>query len=93
MAEAKTRLYKVPDELYDQAWITDHLCEHLRNKVLDSAKIEEKEIGSIGLLKIDDDDDIQATLCRECRWNQKHIGFEIVPWNPEPIEESAPFKD
>ncbi len=93
MAEAKTRLYKVPDELCDQAWITDYLCEHLRKKVLDGAKIEEREIGSIGPLQIDDDDDIQATLCMECRWNQKHIGFEIVPWKPEPIEESAPFKD
>ncbi len=93
MAEAKTRLYNVPDELYGQAWITDYLCDHLRKKVLDGVKIEEKEIGSIGALQIDDDEDIQATLCRECRWNQERIGFEIVPWKPEPIEESAPFKD
>jgi hypothetical protein len=93
MAEAKTLLYKVPDELCDQAWITDYLCEHLRKKVLDGAKIDEKEIGSIGPLKIDDDDDIQATLCTECRWNPQHPGFEIVPWKPDPIEESAPFKD
>jgi hypothetical protein len=93
MAEAKTRLYQVPEELYDQAWITDYLCEHLRKKVLAGVRIEAKEIGSIGPLKIDDDEDIQATLCMECRWNQKHIGFEIVPWEPEPIEESAPFKD
>ncbi len=93
MAEAKILLYKVPDELCDQAWITDYLCEHLRQRVLDGVKIEEQEIGSIGSLKIDDDEDVQATLCRECRWNQEHIGFEIVPWKTEPIEESAPFKD
>ena len=93
MAETKTRLYKVPDELCNQAWITDYLCEHLRKKVLDGVKIEEREIGSIGSLTIDDDEDIQATLCRECRWKQEHIGFEIVPWSAEPVEESAPFKD
>jgi hypothetical protein len=93
MAETKTLLYKVPDELCDQAWITDYLCEHLRKKVLDGVKIEEREIGSIGPLTIDDDDDIQATLCRECRWDPKHIGFEIVPWMPQPVEESPPFED
>jgi hypothetical protein len=63
----------------------------LREKVPDGLKIEEKEIGSIEYLKIDDD--IQATPRMECRWNQKHIGYEIVPWKPEPIEESAPLKD
>ena len=62
MAEAKTRLYEVPEELYDPAWITDYLCEHLRKKVLAGVRIEAKEIGSIGPLKIDDDEDIQATL-------------------------------
>jgi hypothetical protein len=51
--------------LYDQAWITAYLCEHLRKKVLDGVKIEEKEIGSIGPFQIDDDDDIQATLRME----------------------------
>ena len=93
MAEAKTRLYNVPDELYGQAWITDYLCEHLRKKVLAGVRIEAKEIGSIGPLTIDDDEDIQATLCTECRWNQKHIGFEILPWKPIPLEESAAFLD
>jgi hypothetical protein len=93
MAEAKTLLYKVPDELCDQAWITDYLCEHLRKRVLDGVKIEEQEIGSIGPLQIDDDEEIQATLCRECRWNQERIGLEIVPWKTEPIEEAAPSKD
>ena len=90
------KLVKVPDELCGQARYTDHLCEHLYQKVARGAKIRDEEIGSIGFHQ-HHNDDYKAALCLNCGYayiERRFTGFEVVKNTPRvPIIEMPLFKD
>jgi hypothetical protein len=89
------KLVQVPDGLREQARNTDYFCEHLYQKAVRGANIQDQEIASIGSHR-HHNDAYKAALCLNCGYayiERRFTGFEIVPWKPEPIEESAPLKD
>ena len=90
------KLVKVPRELYEQARYTDHLCEHLYQKVARGAKIRDQEIGSIGSHR-HRNDDYKAALCLNCGYayiERRFTGFDVVKNTPlVPIIEMPLFKD
>ena len=90
------KLVKVPNELCEQARYTDHLCEHLYQKVARGAKIQDREIGSIGSHR-HRNDDYKAVLCLNCGYayiERRFTGFEVVKNTPRvPIIEMPLFKD
>ncbi len=90
------KLVKVPDELCEQARYTDHLCEHLYQRVARGAKIQDREIGSIGSHR-HRNDDYKAVLCLHCGYayiERRFTGFEVVKNTPPvPINEMPLFKD
>jgi hypothetical protein len=89
-------LVKVPGELYEQARYTDHLCEHLYQKVARGAKIQDHDIGSIGSHR-HLNDDYKAALCLNCGYayiERRFTGFEVAKNTPPvPIKEMPLFKD
>ena len=89
-------LVKVPHELCEQARYTDHLCEHLYQKVARGAKIQDREIGSIGSHR-HRNDDYKAALCLNCGYayiERRFTGFEVVKNTPPvPIKDMPLFKD
>jgi hypothetical protein len=90
------KLVKVPDELHEQARYTDHLCEHLYQKVARGAKIRDGESGSIGSHR-HRSDEFKAVLCLNCGFayiERGFTGFEVVKNTPRvPIKEMPLFKD
>jgi hypothetical protein len=90
------KLVKVPKELYEQARYTDHLCEHLYQKMARGAKIQDQEIGSIGSHR-HRSDEFKAALCLNCGYayiERRFTGFEVVKNTPHaPIKEMPLFKD
>jgi hypothetical protein len=90
------KLVRVPDELFEQARYTDHLCEYLYQKVARGAKIQDQDIGSIGSHR-HRNDDYKAALCLNCAYayiERRFTGFEVVKDTPRvPIKEMPPFRD
>jgi len=90
------KLVKVPDELCEHARYTDHLCEHLYQKVARGAKIRDQDIGSIGSHR-HHNDDYKGALCLNCGYayiEGRFTGFEVVKNTPlVPIKETLLFKD
>jgi hypothetical protein len=90
------KLVKVPNGLCEQARYTDHLCEHLYQKVARGAKIRDQDIGSIGSHR-HRNDDYRAVLRLNCAYayiERRFTGFGVVKNTPlVPIKEITLFKD